>query len=400
MSTVPAFFVRTSLRPAVSLVVLAALVAAGASAFAADLPRITAMKPASTGSAPGGRLVALPDGNLYGTAQAGGSADAGTVFVVNPKGHVSTLHEFTGDDGYAPVAGLTLGTDGMLYGTTALGGANGLGVVFRIATDGTFTLLHSFDDAHDVGTSYVRSALTQGPDGNFYGTGPFSAGYPEQNGTVFRVTPTGETTILYVFGTRVREPDAGVTFGADGRLYGLAAKDGRKDCGVLYSLATDGSGFRMDYQFDHGHAGCHPLSSMVLGDDGRLYGTTQYGGPKGGIGAMFRLDTSASLFKILHVFHDDDLAGSDPSAGLALGPNGDFYGVTSFGAANLMGAVFKATPAGKIAVVHPFAAKGREGQGAQSSPVPDGSRHLVGGLLAGGHHQAGTIYRIDSGIAK
>lgn len=377
-----------------------ALAAACATAVASTQWRVTSMKPGSDGAAPGGQLLAMPDGTLYGTAQEGGSSHAGTVFVVNPQGRISTLHEFNGSDGYAPVAGLTLGKDGMLYGTTSLGAANGLGGVFRIATDGTFTLLHSFDSGNDAGTSNVHSALALGPDGNFYGTGPLSAGYPEHNGTVFKVTPAGDVTILHVFDTRAREPDAGVTFAPDGRLYGTVAKDGRKDCGILYSLAADGSDFRLEHQFDHRRDGCHPISSMIVGTDGLLYGTTQYGGPKGGVGTLYRFDTSTSQVQVLHIFHDDDPAGSDPSAGVSLAPNGRLYGATSFGSNFGNGSVYQASEFGKITVLHAFAGNGSEGQGAQAAPVPDGAGHVAGSLLNDGVHEGGTVYRVKTAIPK
>jgi uncharacterized repeat protein (TIGR03803 family) len=388
-------------RPALGrILTLVALAAACAAAMAAPPWRVTAMKPADTGSAPGGRLVALPDGNLYGTAQSGGGSNAGTVFAVNPKGHITTLHEFNGSDGYAPIAGLALGSDGMLYGTTALGAANGLGGVFRISTDGAFALLHSFDDSKDRGTSEVSAALALGPDGNFYGTAPLSAGYPVHNGTVFKVTPAGEVTVLYVFGVRARTPFGGVTFAPDGRLYGTASSDGRKGCGLLYSLAADGSDFRIEHQFGHNHSGCRPLSTLAADDEGRLFGTTQYGGRKGGVGVLFRFNTTSAVFDVLHVFHDDDIAGSNPAGGVSFGPDGYFYGATSFGTVSGNGSVFRATAEGNIAVVHEFAGDGSEGQGVQAAPVPDGDHHLVGGLLAQGRHDGGTIYRVKTAIAK
>jgi len=81
-------------------------------------------------------LVEGPDGNFYGTTNAGGSANDGTIYQITPAGSVTILHSF-GDggvpnDGIKPEAGLVLATDGYLYGTTSEGGTTGKGVLFRI----------------------------------------------------------------------------------------------------------------------------------------------------------------------------------------------------------------------------------------------------------------------------
>jgi uncharacterized repeat protein (TIGR03803 family) len=72
-------------------------------------------------------------GNLYGTTQAGGTANEGVVFKIDKSGNESVLHTFTGlADGGSPYAGVTLGPEGQLYGTTAFGGQANVGVVFEI----------------------------------------------------------------------------------------------------------------------------------------------------------------------------------------------------------------------------------------------------------------------------
>jgi uncharacterized repeat protein (TIGR03803 family) len=74
--------------------------------------------PARTGRHRNGGLVSDPAGNLYGTAQAGGARDLGTVFVLNRSGQVKVLHAFTGDlDRAFPLAGVIRDSTGNLYGT-------------------------------------------------------------------------------------------------------------------------------------------------------------------------------------------------------------------------------------------------------------------------------------------
>lgn len=89
------------------------------------------------GSAPVASLIQGGDGNLYGTASAGGSDDFGTVFRMTPKGRLGLLHVFHGKDGETPVSELLKDGKGNLFGSAYFGGighkiSNGEGVVFEI----------------------------------------------------------------------------------------------------------------------------------------------------------------------------------------------------------------------------------------------------------------------------
>ena len=69
---------------------------------------------------------------LYGLAEGGGAANAGTVFAINTDGTgFQTLYAFSQSDGSAPggdpaLSGITL------FGTTHAGGEYGQGVVFAV----------------------------------------------------------------------------------------------------------------------------------------------------------------------------------------------------------------------------------------------------------------------------
>jgi uncharacterized repeat protein (TIGR03803 family) len=80
------------------------------------------------------------DGNLYGTVQYGGTClkACGTIFQLTLSGTLTTLHSFDGSDdgsdGYLPEGKLVQHTDGNLYGTAAAGGDSSNGTVFRLST--------------------------------------------------------------------------------------------------------------------------------------------------------------------------------------------------------------------------------------------------------------------------
>jgi uncharacterized repeat protein (TIGR03803 family) len=372
--------------------VATASVAAAASADAGY--GIHSMQAATTGAVPAGRLVLAPDGSLVGTAENGGPGGHGTVYRIDTQGGMSTVHAFDGSDGESVVAGLAPGAGGWYYGASAWGAANGLGGLFRVALDGRFEMLHSFDDRADHGAVYPYSALTPGPDGSFYGTTVYSAGYPAHNGTLFKLTPDGQVHMLYVFGRNARNPYGGVTFGRDGLLYGTTSSDARYTCGVLYSIATDGSGFRIVHHFDDRVDGCQPRSTMVADADGTLVGTTQYGGTLGGVGAIYRFDPATRAVTVLHVFHDDDPLGTVPVAGLSRDAGGSFHGATTYGSSFGQGAVFTLAANGTMSLQHAFAADGSEGSGAATAPTPMPGGGVAGTTLGGGATGAGAVYRV------
>src|SRR5262249_42135031 len=135
--------------------------------------------------------------------------------------------------------------------------------------------------------------------------------------------------------------------------------------------------------------------SLVLGDDGALYGTTQFGGPIGGQGAVFRFDPVALTMDVLHVFHDDDPLGSDAMPGLARDAAGTLYGATLYGSTQGLGSIYSLRPGGKPRLLHAFAADGVDGRNSWSPPTPLGDGRLAGTTVDGGQLGAGTIWRLD-----
>jgi uncharacterized repeat protein (TIGR03803 family) len=76
--------------------------------------------------------------------------------------------EYPVADGAGP-SGVTQGRDGNFYGTTSYGGQFNQGTVFRITSGGAETVLYSFAGGPGDGAQ-PNGGLIQGIDGNFYGT--------------------------------------------------------------------------------------------------------------------------------------------------------------------------------------------------------------------------------------
>ena len=189
------------------------------------------------GGSPGAGLIQGSDGNFYGTTQVGGASGYGTVFKVTPAGVETVLYSFGGGtDGSYPYAGLTQGADGNFYGTTEQGGANSLGTIFKVTPAGVETVLWTFGGGTDGHNPY--GTLIQGADGNFYGT-TFQGG-TNNHGTIFEITPAGIETVLYSFGgvpyTDGWFPQGGLIQGADGNFYGTTEAGGANGYGTVFKF--------------------------------------------------------------------------------------------------------------------------------------------------------------------
>jgi hypothetical protein len=174
------------------------------------------------------------------------------VFSLDPGAHQErVLYSFLGgSDGHTPYGALAIDGDGVLYGTTAYGGGTpcnaqqfaGCGTVFALV--------------------------------------PASPGYRE--------------SLLYAFSDSNdgAGPQAGLTLGSGGVLFGTTNAGGAYGRGTAFVLTPGQGGYAKTTVFTFGRDarhGANPIAPLVQGPDGSLFGTTLSGGTKGSFGAVFAL---------------------------------------------------------------------------------------------------------------
>jgi uncharacterized repeat protein (TIGR03803 family) len=297
------------------------------------------------------------DGNLYSTIQNDGTKNVGTVYSMTAAGTLSTVYSFCAltscTDGAGPWGGVTLGFDGNFYGTTQGGGTHAAGTVFKVTPTGTLTTLWNFANGTDESAPVYTTV--QGQDGNMYGVSEEQ--YNGQYGAFFKVSASGVFKALRDFNyTNGASPNL-PTQGIDGNFYGTTQFGGDPTCkcGVVYKLTATGAITVLHAFKGYPTDGNRPIGILVQGPDGNFYGTTYKGGTTNGNGTVFKI-TPTGVLTLLHSFNygNGNFDAQLPEAGLTLGTDGNFYGVTANGGTKNAGAIFKITPAGSESVLYSF----------------------------------------------
>ena len=349
------------------------------------------------------------DGNLFSTTPAGGTlcGFCGVMFKMTPSGTLTHVIDFNYPNGapYTPFSGLTLGKDGNFYGTTEAGGTFNLGTVFKSSASGNLTRLYEFGTCKYPCKegAYPKAPPVQGRDGDFYGTTPHSTDGTD-NGIVYKITPTGKYTPIYAFdGISGGNPNDPLTLGTDGNFYGTTAKGGKTFQPCWGSSATCGTVFRITpagkvtflYKFDQTH-GAGPLGPLVQASDGNFYGTTSAGGNTNGDGVIFQI-TPQGKFKLLYALNGS-VDGKQPSAGLTQVTDGKgntvaLYGATQAGGTKGYGTLFKVSLSGGFTRLYDL--DNTTGKTPEITLVQDTTGILYGETFEGGSDGAGVFYSLN-----
>jgi uncharacterized repeat protein (TIGR03803 family) len=335
----------------------------------ADIPG-TVVDPSSTTSS--GIIAQGRDGYLYSTSPLGGQYAHGTAFKISPTGILTVIYAFTGGtDGSRALGGLTLGSDGNLYGTAAAGGTSNLGTVFSMTPSGTLNCVHSFSGTDG---SFPYAPPIEGPDGNFYGTVQQGG---SSEGVVYKMTPACVVTNVYSL-VLYALPEAPLVLASDRNFYGTTYGGGTGGPGTVFRMTPAGV-ITTIHNFAYTD-GAQPYAPVIQGSDGNLYGTTYLGGANN-YGVVFQV-TLSGKFTVLHSFSSSD--GTNPQAGLVQATDGNFYGATTSGGGSGGGTLFKITSKGVFTSLFNFTANTSSGYVPQVTLVQHTNGVLYGDTVNGG----------------
>ena len=235
-----------------------------------------------------GPLTEGMDGNLWGTQ--GSAATGYSAFKISFDGTLTTVSTSL----QAVVPGpLLQASDGNFYGATSSSAGSTTGQIFRLTPSGEYTLLYTFSPGEGA-----VGGLIEASNGSLYGTALYTANNPcpISGGEVFSISLTGDfETLGYFLGCGENSsfpgPEAGLVEASNGILYGSTVGEGIYGDGSIFQIGLDGSNFKTVFKFQ-GTDREEPVSegpALIQGSDGNLYGTTYQGGSGQG-GTVFKLE--------------------------------------------------------------------------------------------------------------
>lgn len=216
-------------------------------------------------------------------------------------------------------------------------------------------------------------------------------------------SPAQTFTILHSFNGTDGTMPTRLAQGIDGNFYGTTAYGGGGSCG--WGLVGCGTAFRITPSGTlttgpsfRGNNGGTPHRGLVQGTDGNFYGITAFGGANlcdvpgwglMGCGTVFEVTPTGKL-TVLHSF--DSTEGEEPY-GLIAASNGKFYGTTAFGdALGGLGTVFEITSTGTLTTLYSF--DGTEGGVPDGELIQGTDGNLYGTTSGFGAGGAGTVFKI------
>jgi len=217
-----------------------------------------------------------------------------------PQDGFKIIHNFNSNED--PDAGLAIDQAGNLYGATSDAGSNGRGLAYKLAQlaqGWIFTPLYNFlgDGAGQNPGSEIlgpEKALYGSANGGLQNCGSSGTDYC---GVVYRLRPspfacltslcTWTEEVIYRFAGAPdgSGPNGGLVFDQAGNLYGTTSGGGAYGLGTVYELTPSNGGWRekVIHSFSGQNGdGAQPVS-LLLGQDGNLYGTTNRNGSQGGV---------------------------------------------------------------------------------------------------------------------
>jgi|HubBroStandDraft_2_1064218.scaffolds.fasta_scaffold68647_3 uncharacterized repeat protein (TIGR03803 family) len=274
----------------------------------------------------------------------------------------TTLWSFDGTDGDYPVSNLIIDASGDLYGTASEGGAYGRGTVFELSpgpSGWTHNVLYNFCSSPPVCSDGARpiTGLTLDKSGNLYGTtyqgGQFGEG---KWGVAYELSPLGGGNwiekVLYAFSAKAGNPATGLSFDTEGNLYGAlydGAENSPATCGGVFRLAPNAGNWKESFlPLD---IGCNPSAGGLVDNKTKAFVGITPQNPVNDAGSVFEVNGGGQtiLYNFCQLKNCAD--GLEPGGILPV-HNGKLYGTTLYGGTGIAcgpnqngcGTVFEITP--------------------------------------------------------
>jgi len=205
-------------------------------------------------------------------------------------------------------------------------------------------------------------------------------------------------TTVFTFDGQGAQPGGAVAQGLDGKLYGTTQYGGIDFDGTVFRMTPAGQ--LVHYSFcavSNCAAGAVPYGGLTLGRDGNFYGTASAGGITTA-GTVFRLTPSGTLSALYSFCSHHCLDGYIPSRGVMQASNGIFYGTTTLQGVNNAGVLFSVTESGVETTLYSFCSQilCADGTYPNGGLVQATDGNLYGTTSGGGKNGVGTVFKITA----
>ena len=372
----------------------------------------------ANGALPRGALLRDTAGNIWGTVTSGTTTNGGGVFELTPDGDTwseTAIIPLCAADacpfGAEPGNGVIMDTASDLYGTATAGGGANAGTVFEMIPNKARTkwrgkLLHSFCSRADCTDGSYPNALTylgQASGIPYDGISPLfgttNSGGASNGGVAFALTPPPagkkkwKAEVIHHFCSPNTSdgctedgagPEAGMIMDAAGNLYGTAESAGLHSAGVVFELKPKHNSWseKVLYNFCS-QAGCAdgggPRSPVLMDGEGNLLGSA---------GDVFKLDPKTLKYTVLHASTD----GTEWT--LVMDAQSNLYAASFAEGAFERGSVWALDPDYEVLYSFCPVAGCKDGGLASSPPLLASSGSLIGTTMQFGAHGAGNVYEL------
>ena len=227
-----------------------------------------------------------------------------------------------------------------LWGMLPNGGDTESGIIFKTDFDGS-----NFQQVHDFlkyNGKRPLGNLIQASNGKFYGV--TEGGFDSFCGVLFEFD--AETNI-YIIKYDFYDMSSGMGYGVEGsliqasngKLYGTTLYGGANGDGVLFEFDLQTDTYTVKVDFEEISKGEKPTGSLTQATNGKLYGTTLEGGTND-MGVLFEYDPATNVFVKLEDFNGVN-NGALPYESVFQASNGKLYGMTTQGGTNDAGVIYK-----------------------------------------------------------
>jgi uncharacterized repeat protein (TIGR03803 family) len=336
----------------------------------------------------------VPD--FYGVTRKGGINNAGVIYKAdNEINGYEVVYNFNINDGKEPTFTDLTEFNNKFYGCTRYGGTYATGTIF-VFDPNTNEYSKIIDMNNTIGSQPWGSLVMAGNQ-KLYGLARYGGNL--QKGTIYEFDPTTGNTIKKIDfdgSNKGGEPVGSLCLGNDGMLYGMTSIGGIYGQGVLFKYDPDQDFFTKLHDFGgFGYGdGAQPKSDLIQASDGKIYGTTTYGGAYDQ-GSIFQYDITTSIYTVKHSFLASS-TGKNPWAGkLVEYPDGKLWGATIVGGTWDFGVIYNyILSSGSVTKIYNFTG-GANGENPGSSLVIGNDNLLYGVTQKGGSNNTGIVFSIN-----